>query len=31
MERTFIHHLDEIRQQMLRMGGLVEEMVAGAM
>jgi phosphate transport system protein len=31
MERTFIHHLDEIRQQLLRMGGLVEEMVAGAM
>ncbi|MCZ7649863.1 MAG: phosphate signaling complex protein PhoU [Thermoanaerobaculia bacterium] len=31
MERTFIHHLDEIRQRMLRMGGLVEEMIAGAM
>lgn len=31
MERTFIHHLDEIRQELLRMGGLVEEMIAGAM
>ena len=31
MERTLDHHLDEIRQDLLRMGGLVEEMIAGAM
>ena len=28
MERTLDHHLDRIRQSLLRMGGLVEEMIA---
>ncbi len=31
MERSLHHHLDEIRQDLLRMGGLVEEMLSGAM
>ena len=31
MERSLHHPLDEIRQDLLRMGGLVEEMLAGAM
>ena len=31
MERHLDHDLDRIRQELLRMGGLVEEMIGGAM
>lgn len=31
MERHLDHYLDELRQSLLRMGGLVEEMISGAM
>jgi phosphate transport system protein len=31
MERHLDHYLDDLRQDLLRMGGLVEEMISGAM